>query len=261
MFCTVGILLTMGSAAYTKVSWATFLQIAFILIVLASDSYAAKNYLFKTCAQSSFCRRARKYADGMQNHGRLGSSYAIDSSTVTFKNGILSGNILKDALSSSGELFKVELPFQLSLLASGSARFTVDEKQRSTQNLAFPTNVRQRRYDESAKWAITGDLSPDLSAEDITTSDEKTQGIYRFRYGQNWEVNVETSPLQIKFVRDEEIHVVLNDRGLFNMEHWRKKPEGDVGSDPAFSNEVDTEGMWSESFGGKLDSKPKGTCS
>lgn len=95
------------------------------------------------------------------------------------------------------------------------------------------------------------------------------------------------SPLKLSFLRNEVSQIVLNERGLFHMEHYRARPdpfpspkgegeeqaaEGlvfqDQGRAQAFLGKEDAaawagfeeqdSGEWEESWSGKPDSKPKG---
>lgn len=93
------------------------------------------------------------------------------------------------------------------------------------------------------------------------------------------------SPMRATFSRDGIPQVILNERGLLHMEHFRPKPTATSdevleGKDPAFvlqhgkrsvggrpisdlprhwaEFEGDDEGTWEETFNGRLDTKPKG---
>ncbi|KAK9487295.1 glycosyl hydrolases family 31-domain-containing protein [Lipomyces starkeyi] len=238
----------------------TILTTVVLIVLMAAPVLSAKKYLFKTCEQASFCRRNRAYADLSDSRGAAWDPpYAIDPSTVTFDAGVLQGTIVKTVTDSTGAPNNVEFPFQLVFLESGSARFVVDEKQRVESPIpGFPESLAQRRYNEASKWAVTGDLTPDIGAVESTTDDERKSAVYRFRYGPDghFEAIVQAKPLQIRFYRDGEPHVILNDRGLFNMDQYRPKPtEMD---ESKFEDELDVKDMWEENFGGKEDKKPKG---
>ncbi|KAK9476504.1 glycosyl hydrolases family 31-domain-containing protein [Lipomyces japonicus] len=230
-------------------------------MLLALPAEAAKKYLFKTCEESSFCRRNRAYADFAESKGSSWTPpYSIDPASVKFKDGALQGTILKLVLDDEGNHVSVDLPFQLVFLQSGSARFLVDEKRRSESAIpGFPSDkITQKRYNEASKWAIVGDLSSDLGAFEVTTDADVDQGIFRVRYGpeKNFEAIFQSNPFQVKFYRDGEPHVILNDRKLFNLDHWRPKPENL--EDASLAEETDVKDMWQENFGGKEDKKPKG---
>ncbi|KAK9447728.1 glycosyl hydrolases family 31-domain-containing protein [Limtongia smithiae] len=234
-----------------------------ILILMAAPGLSAKNYLFKTCEQSPFCRRNREYADrATAAPAAWAPPYSVDLATVSFETGVLDGTILKSVLDSRGEPTVAELPFSLVFLESGSARLVVDEKRRLGSPIdGFPSRLTQRRYNEASKWAVVGDMTPDISAIDISTDEERSGGIYRIKYGPNhsFEAVFSASPLQIKFLRDGEAHVILNERSLLNVDQWRPKPTVEnLAEDPSLANEIDIKDMWEEDFGGKKDMKPKG---
>ncbi|KAK9458254.1 glycosyl hydrolases family 31-domain-containing protein [Dipodascopsis uninucleata] len=236
-----------------------------VLYVMTADEVeGAKKYLFKTCDQSPFCRRNRAYADLSASQGSaFVPHYSIDKSSVQFEGGILQGSILKQITISDGSKTNVVMPFQLSFLESGSARFTVDEKQRIEGNLpGFPTDrITQRRYNEATKWAVVGDITPDVAATDVSTDEDRSIGLVRIGYGPKQELQAvfDLNSIQLKFIRDGEVHVILNDRKLLSMDHWRPKPQSeDWSKDPSLIDEMDTRDMFEEQFGDRTDTKPKG---
>jgi alpha 1,3-glucosidase len=145
----------------------------------------------------------------------------------------------------------------------------------------------RQRYNEAASWALVKD--PSIVAADERFAVKLAQDRSSISWGRatkNEELVVEHSPIRLTFFRDKQPHVVLNDRGLFNMEHFRAKTaEADAAAedapdqlvqDPDSSHDkgiVDApvagghfikfldsneDGMWQETFGGRTDSKPKG---
>ena len=58
--------------------------------------------------------------------------------------------------------------------------------------------------------------------------------------------------------------IVLNDRGMMNVEHWRPEPSkpasdnAQEGNADQVSVEEDQSTWWDETFGGAHDSKPRG---
>jgi alpha 1,3-glucosidase len=135
----------------------------------------------------------------------------------------------------------------------------------------------RQRYNEAGMWAVQ---TTPLLAEDSDVNVKYAKGETKVAYGpgRRHELKIQHEPILLTFSRDGQPHVVLNERGLFNMEHFRVKH---IGKDPdeivvqdesnpdqqtvivkekAFPGflPTDEDGMWEESFGGKSDPKPKG---
>ena len=100
------------------------------------------------------------------------------------------------------------------------------------------------------------------------------------------EMHIEHAPLRISFLRDGIVQMILNERALLHMEHFRAKPEDGLPKtdeqraahlqsrvhdlkqrhptasastiDMWSKFETPDEGEWEESWGGVADSKPKG---
>lgn len=222
-----------------------------------------KHENFKTCSQAGFCKRNRAFADEVTQLPSWTSPYSLDPSSVSFKDGQLSGTVLK-TVGSSGET--VRLPLTVTFLESGTARVTVDEEKRlkGEIQLRHDSKARKERYNEASKWAIVGGLEISKGA---ALSRDTEAGSTRVHYGPagTHEAVITHSPFSIDFKRDGETHIKLNERGLLNMEHWRpkiEKPEPKEGEEPPIKttdkNEEDESTWWDESFGGNTDSKPKG---
>lgn len=236
----------------------------FISIVLA-----VQHEDFKTCKQSSFCRRNRAIAEKATTQGtRFVSPYALDPSTIKLEDGILTGIVLK---STQNHIAKVELPLQVTFLKSGVARVTLDEKRRRDLDIVLPESkeslINKARFNEAEKYTIVGGLQVDSAVSAIET----TNGASRIHYGpeSTYEIHITHDPLKIVFIRGGEVEIILNDRGFMNLEHWRSKDQNnehemkneasEMGEKQEYSgDEEDREGMWEEDFNGKPDSKPRG---
>ncbi|KAL8738608.1 MAG: hypothetical protein Q9190_007976 [Brigantiaea leucoxantha] len=225
----------------------------------AHDRYqvAVKRENFKTCDQSGFCKRNRAYADGISSSGSSWvSPYSLDPNTVSVRNGQLTGSVFKIL---DAESQPVRLPLNIAFLQSGVARVTIDEERRQNGDieLRHGSKARKERYNESAKWAIVGGLSV---AKDVagTTSDGVT--VITYGPGNNFKAVVKHEPLSIDFLRDGEVQMKLNGKGLLNVEHWRPQVERVVKEEEGAHLEPveDESTWWDESFGGNTDSKPKG---
>jgi alpha 1,3-glucosidase len=218
-----------------------------------------KHENFKTCDQSGFCKRNRQYADAAS---AVGTSwvppYQLEAKSIQFKDGLLSGTVLKTL---SGTKEQIRLPLIISFLESGVVRVTLDEERRQKKDIELRHNsqARKERYNEAVKWAVVGGLERSKNA--ALAADSKA-GITEVVYGPDnkFEAVIRHSPFGIDFKRDGEKHIVFNERGFLNMEHWRPKVEKEVkeGEEPSQDNGEDESTWWDESFGGNTDSKPKG---
>ena len=150
----------------------------------------------------------------------------------------------------------MQLPLTVTFLSSGLARLTLDEERRRKGDieLRHDSKARKERYNGSPEWAIVGGLDVDASAQ---LSDQKEQGVTVVKYGKDKRNTaiIQHEPFSIAFERDDETHILFNDRGLLNVEHWRPKIEQGDGEK---TDGEDQSTWWEESFGGNTDSKPKG---
>jgi alpha 1,3-glucosidase len=125
-----------------------------------------------------------------------------------------------------------------------------------------------RRYNETAKWVLL-DESPRLSssAKLSSTSDRST-----ISYGAGLSLEIQHSPFRITQLRDGRPEIVLNDRSLFHMEHFRIKEQESAEEllgegaqtvlkggelDRSWFEETDAD-MFEEQWKKWRDSKPKG---
>lgn len=87
---------------------------------------------------------------------------------------------------------------------------------------------------------------------------DKNQDIVAVRNGDNKAV-IYAKPFKIEIFKNEALVSVINDRGLFEFEHYRvKAPENVEGEEPP--QEKEDPGAWEENFKSHQDSKPKGPC-
>lgn len=208
-----------------------------------------KHENFKTCSQSGFCRRNRALADDATAAGTAWvSPYEVDPASFSMNKGQLKATIWKTV---DGQEGKVELPLLFSFYEQGFARLQIDEakRQKGEIELRNGSKVRKERYNEAEKWALMRDLKLNSMAKYETLSDA---GVTRIFYGATnpYEAIVRHKPFEVRFLREGEVHMVLNERNLLNVEHWRPKPEPKEGDED--------NGEWDETFGGATDSKPRG---
>lgn len=216
-----------------------------------------KHENFKTCDQSGFCKRNRAYADKASSAGSSWiSPYSLDTRTIEVKNGQLTGIVSKKLEHGAGI---ARLPLTITFLQSGLARVTVDEERRQKADieLRHGSQARKERYNEVTKWAIVGELNP---AKDIKSSTQEGTTIVPYGPENKFKAIVKHQPFSIDFLRDDEVHIRFNDKGLLNLEHWRQKIEREVkeGEEAPPEPSEDESTWWEESFGGNTDSKPKG---
>ena len=234
--------------------------------IAKTTQVSVKHENFKTCDQSGFCKRNRAYADSAASLASSWTSpYALDSASLTFSKGQLSGTILKTIATSDQT---VRLPVTISFFESGSTRVIVDEEKRQKGDieLRHGSKARKERYNEAEKWAIVGGTK--LSSGAAAAKDAQP-GTTKISYGpgSKFEAIVSHSPFGIEFKRDGETHIKLNDRGLLNVEHWRakvdkpqeEKKEGEAEGDQVKKDVGEDESTWwDEAFGGNTDTKPRG---
>lgn len=233
------------------------------LLVLPTLVLGVRRGDFKTCKDAGFCRRQRARADRAASASDWRSPYAIVG-TPSVSAGSLRATVANAV--APGIAFTLNVDFG----QDGTARVRIDEDR----------GLRQR-YNEAAKWSIWHE--PVMNTRVVG---ETKQGETRVRYGKDGrderELVIRHSPLKLDFLKDGVPHVVLNERALFHMEHFRLKapttpaPTGDgSAADPLVVQEevkppmvdeqayrdfleADEDGMWDETFGGRRDSKPKG---
>jgi alpha 1,3-glucosidase len=230
---------------------------------------AVKHENFKKCDQSGFCKRNRQFADDATASPSWTSPYALDPASITFKDGVLSGVVLKTL--KDGE-DKVKLPLKVTFLESGVARVTLDEEKRQKGDIVLrhDSKARKERYNEAGNWALVGGLDVSKGA---ALSEKVDDGFTKVFYGDGGkhQAIIRHAPFEIDFQREGETQVKFNQRGLLNMEHWRQKvekpqeekKEGEEEKKDEEKKEEEPKGedestWWDESFGGNTDFKPRG---
>lgn len=248
-----------GRTAPGWLSPALWFAAALLVIQSLPTSTAVKRHDFKTCDQSGFCRRNRALAD------RAGEAGASWQSPYEVHAPEFSGGSFRAAVSNA--LFpQIKFSLELRFQKDGTARVLMDE-----------VDGLRQRYNEAAKWTLVGEPAVEENEARYEANVKETFATIKYNGGQN-EARIDYKPLTITFFRDGQPHIVLNERKLFNMEHFRVKtvgnqPEELVVEDPEHPDEqlvvVQNEafpgflpptedGMWEETFNGKTDSKPKG---
>ncbi|KAI6785034.1 Glucosidase 2 subunit alpha-like protein [Emericellopsis cladophorae] len=232
--------------------WTTVFALLSSLLLLVTPAVAVKEHDFKKCHQSGFCQRNRAYADAAEAQSSTWASpYNIIHDSISFDNGQLKATILK-TINPNGDTER--FPLTISFHKSGTARVGVDEEKRQNKDITLrhDSQARKERYNEAGSWVLVGGVELDPEAR-LSHQDESQVNV---NYGpdSNHEAVVRLSPFEVDFRRDGASQVKFNDRGLFNMEHWRQKvdnPEPKEGDD-------DQSTWWDEKFGGNTDTKPRG---
>jgi alpha 1,3-glucosidase len=233
-----------------------FLFICFAVIVTNVVVSAMKPQDFRTCAQTSFCRRNRAYADKATT-GSFISPYNVVKDTINIENGIVSGELINTDN-------EVSFIFEIHLLINNIARIRINEK--------YPLKPR---YDGAKSWSLIQEPSNTLEyTEDPSTGKDGVTSL-SFGVDRNHKVIIHHIPFHVELLINDEPVIVFNNRGFFNFEHLRKKddpvnqPEELLvqSENNAEQVEIQTEekkeekqeeGLWEETFNGKIDLKPNG---
>ncbi|XP_060520046.1 neutral alpha-glucosidase AB [Cylas formicarius] len=175
---------------------------------------------FKTCEQSSFCRRLR-------NPKQDGSPYELDLSALQIFDNYVETKLINVQAN-------IDLKFTLTALVGNIFRVTVDESK--------GVHVRYK-----PQFALNGE--PQVTKLEVL---ERNQNILSVKSGDN-KVILTAKPFKVEFYKNNVLTSIANGKGLFEFEHYRKKKEGendvDTKEDP---------GAWEENFKSHHDSKPKG---
>ena len=232
-----------------------------LLVALCSIVMGVKQEDFKQCSQSSFCRRLRAIGTKQSEAtpGSFKSPYSLGSHIPTSGPETASWTWpVKSAL-------YPEIAFNLRVdileRGDGIVRIRMDE---------VGSKTKFKRYDETAKWALV-DPEPALNSSSGTTF-HSTNWRTIISYGSTLSLKVEHSPMKITQFRDGQPQIILNERSLLHMEHFRTK---DVEAQDAIQSdseqmvmkgdemdrswfETSDADMFEESWKRWKDSKPKG---
>lgn len=241
------------------------------LLVLAAIPavLAVKSHDFKTCSQAGFCRRGRALSTRAAENPSWRSPYSVDASSV-----ILSPDQAAFTAAIKSSIYPdVKFSLDVRIHDDGVVRVRMDE-----------VDGLRKRYDEAASWALLEE--PKVSQKvQWTVAKDRVKAVYGAK--KDIEVKVTFEPLKVTLLRDGKEQVVLNNRGLLHMEHFRTKesvekskegiavpvPEegvdaGDgtqavLGVHPraAWFEGEQEDGWWEETFNSFTDPKPKGTVS
>lgn len=174
---------------------------------------------FKTCEQSSFCRRCRKMVAEK-------SIYELDFSTLkTSDNGLTVEMVDTD--------HNVRFILKLTPIIDNTVRIQVEEATPLRQRFVSPHVLVKEPT--AINWTITSKTENLVIAEVA---------------GDGYSIELHSVPFRIDVFYNDELVISGNARGLFKFEHTRIKPEQpDPDEDP---------GTWEENFKSHHDTKPHG---
>lgn len=252
--------------------------LALWLVVSAAVLVAAvKPGEFKKCSDSSFCRRFRRRAEYTEGHKRFPSPYSLGAYSLEQ----VSADHAEFRAPVYSALHNVSFELAVNLFDDGNARVRLDE--------AGPRFGDRQRYDEAHVWGVDA-MPPASRSASVTHHASKGGDPYEVRLtwhgaaGHEHEVVIESRPLRLSFKRDGVVQLILNERALLHMEHFRARSDADMDtSDDGQARfaearraamlqkgaskkhaqlwdkfEVPDVGLWEETWAGVRDSKPKG---
>lgn len=164
-----------------------------LIHLIATPASAVDHSVFKTCTQSSFCRRCRTLQPGTSAFNVVASTApeTVDTSTV------------RVALVNSAN--SVQFVLTVQALEANTFRVQIDEK--------TPLYTRYR-LEDALKGTPVG-VAMTVSANDATKV-TLTAGTNR--------VEISKQPLRLDFYENNVLAVTANGRGLMRFEHYRTKP-------------------------------------
>lgn len=216
------------------------MRVSLLALALLTPALAVKLEDWRKCSDSSFCRRLRSIPERVESN----------SLTSPYTAGQLSSEESGSwTLPIHSSLYPdIRFALQVDILDTNVARIRMDEIGSSTPF---------KRYNETAKWVLL-ETEPKLSTSAKVVSGESSSTI---SYGDGLSLEIQHTPLKITQLRDGKAEVVINERSLLHMEHFRIKSiesqeERTTFTDGSF--ESHDEGMFEERFKKWTDSKPKG---
>ncbi|RUS82149.1 hypothetical protein EGW08_010083 [Elysia chlorotica] len=233
-----------------------------LLAVLFCTCLGVHRENFRTCDQSGFCKRHRSLQPG-------NSDYVVQASSLRLSK----TSLMVDVLNTKSD---VRFLLQVYGLQHGIFRVKLVEAEPIRQRYEIPIGVTLVAEPEQAELVYHGEVSGQL----------------KFSLGDNQMV-INTNPLRIDFLINNEPVSSLNAQGLLKFEHTQEKKgwfssrvsslfsfvsqpfrakkeeteegvegeEGAVQEDEKPSDDERDAGMWEETFKGFTDSKPNGPTS
>ncbi|XP_063910431.1 neutral alpha-glucosidase AB isoform X3 [Zophobas morio] len=194
----------------------------YIIVVALAITSAVDKGNFKSCEQSSFCRRLR-------NAKPQDADFVLNLDTLH-----VSDNAVEAEL--RNEEAEATFKFVLTSLHGNIFRVFIDEEK--------PLHSR---------YQVDGALNGELQVAKLEVLERDKEKVV-VRSGDNKAV-ITAEPIRIEFFKNDVLVAVVNDKGLFNMEHLR--PKASEGEGEAEHTKEDP-GAWEENFKSHHDSKPRG---
>ncbi|KAJ2777955.1 glucosidase II [Coemansia javaensis] len=227
------------------------------VLSLAVAVEAVKREDFKTCEQSAFCLRHRRFAEeiaqapgwpsggggsgsGSGLSARSASPYSVVDGSVRLEQHTLVALV-------SHKDDQVPLRFEVSFLASGTVRVRAQEEEPLAPRFDDTQRYTLRDEGRALPYALLEDLR-------LTSTTAGGAAVHTVNYTTTTgdgagalSVRITERPWSLTLLRNDKPAIQLNSRGFFRFEHLRSKPDGDV-----------PDGEWEETFRTWTDSKPRG---
>ena len=223
---------------------------------------------WRTCSQSSFCRRLRSIGtrQAAAPAGAFTSPYSVGHVSSTI--GVSSDDASWTWPIRSSLYPQIGFELRVDILAQGDgiARIRMDEVDSKTPF---------KRYNETARWVLL-DVNPPLASLGSVRLDSNSDtSTITYGGGSGLSLQISHSPLKITQLRNGQAEVVFNGRSLFHMEHFREKDQEKIEEmlsdseqmvlkggeqDRSWFEEHDVD-RFEEKFKKWTDSKPKGRWS
>eukprot|EP00036_Acanthoecidae_sp_10tr_P011152 CAMPEP_0182925880 /NCGR_PEP_ID=MMETSP0105_2-20130417/10710_1 /TAXON_ID=81532 ORGANISM="Acanthoeca-like sp., Strain 10tr" /NCGR_SAMPLE_ID=MMETSP0105_2 /ASSEMBLY_ACC=CAM_ASM_000205 /LENGTH=901 /DNA_ID=CAMNT_0025063749 /DNA_START=26 /DNA_END=2731 /DNA_ORIENTATION=+ len=194
---------------------------AIAMAVLVAGAAGVDRGNFKTCEQSSFCKRNRAIEPGQSTFSVVPTSLSM---TGAYGGSAAEMDVVNSA---NGAKFVV----QVIALTDARVRIRMNEK-----------DGEGKRYEVK-------EVLPDALPMAEAKISERTDEVAALDMGGGTSVRVRFNPIRIDVYSSGTLALSVNSRGLLNFEHLRAKGENEP------------EGMWEENFKTHADSKPKGPTS
>uniref|UniRef100_A0A8D3DCI1 Glucosidase II alpha subunit b n=1 Tax=Scophthalmus maximus TaxID=52904 RepID=A0A8D3DCI1_SCOMX len=215
------------------------------LAVYLSGTWAVDKGNFKTCDQSSFCKRQRALKPGESPYRALLETMELTNTRLTLQ--LINDNN------------KVHLLLELYRLQGNITRVKINELK--------PLKPRYEVPDVLIREPPTEPLS-------LLSQDEN--GVVLSLGVESQRVIISARPFRLDIVEGHEVLMSLNSRGLLAFEHLRMRKDTQADPEPEKKEEADPdnqaetakeeeekveEGMWEETFKSHSDGKPNGPSS
>jgi alpha 1,3-glucosidase len=198
--------------------------VTILLVLLVGDSFAVDRNKFKRCDEASFCTRQRETTPHYLD-------YKIIESTVQVK-----GNTFYSDVADSKT--QKELTLEITGYNDNIFRLKINEKE-----------SLRKRYEVHDVI-----LSEALVEVPFTRSSESLATVLKYQNGAS--IRIEHNPLKVELLKDGEVFITANNRGLLNFEQYRTRQETKEGDSESAVLEV-----WEEHYKEHKDSRQYGNYS